>query len=162
MRTMLRVGIAIGALSVSGCAGQSHAQAIKRLQSDVGLLDQRMSQLERASLQPPSAASWPEPSSTSASTAPEGSSVKVAVAAAAASSAQYSKHEIQQALKNAGFYNGPVDGKIGPMTQEAIRQFQQAHGLKVDGVVGTQTWQQLAPYVVLSSDGGAPAAETLK
>lgn len=162
MRTMLWVGMVIGALSMSGCAGQSHAKAITRLQSDMGLLDQRVSQLERASLQPPSAALWPESQPTSAATATEESSVKVAVAAPSASSAQYSKREIQQALKNAGFYNGPVDGKIGPLTQEAIRQFQQAHGLKTDGVVGTQTWEQLAPYATLSSDSGTPAAETLK
>ena len=54
---------------------------------------------------------------------------------------------IQSALKQAGFYDGSVDGKVGPKTKEAIRSFQQANGLKVDGKVGPQTWTQLARYV---------------
>jgi murein L,D-transpeptidase YcbB/YkuD len=54
---------------------------------------------------------------------------------------------IQSALKQAGFYQGGIDGKIGPKTKEAIRDFQQANGLKVDGKVGPQTWTQLSSYV---------------
>ncbi len=54
---------------------------------------------------------------------------------------------IQSALKQAGFYDGSVDGKVGSKTKEAIRSFQQANGLKVDGKVGPQTWTQLARYV---------------
>lgn len=52
--------------------------------------------------------------------------------------------EIQTALKNAGFYNGTVDGKIGPMTKKAIEEFQKANGLNPDGVVGPKTWQVLS------------------
>ncbi len=47
---------------------------------------------------------------------------------------------IQIALKNAGFYKGPIDGKIGKGTRRAIRDFQKANGLAVDGVVGKKTW----------------------
>jgi peptidoglycan hydrolase-like protein with peptidoglycan-binding domain len=54
---------------------------------------------------------------------------------------------IQSALKQAGFYDGNIDGKVGPRTKEAIRTFQQANGLKVDGKVGPQTWTQLSRYV---------------
>lgn len=55
--------------------------------------------------------------------------------------------EIQTALKAAGFYTGPVDGKIGPVTRTAIRAFQEARGLQVDGKVGPKTWTALAPFL---------------
>src|SRR3989338_3981071 len=37
-----------------------------------------------------------------------------------------SAKEIQAALKNAGFYNGPIDGSIGKNTKKAISGFQEA------------------------------------
>jgi murein L,D-transpeptidase YcbB/YkuD len=55
--------------------------------------------------------------------------------------------EIQKALKNAGFYKGGVDGKIGPRTSEAIRSFQKDEKLKADGVVGKMTWTALKKYL---------------
>lgn len=39
------------ALSLAGCAGPSAFQEIRRLRADVGLLDQRVTQLERGSVQ---------------------------------------------------------------------------------------------------------------
>ena len=57
-----------------------------------------------------------------------------------------SAEQIQQALKNAGLYDGEVDGKIGPKTQEAIENFQTQNNLKVDGKVGAQTWGKLKEY----------------
>jgi peptidoglycan hydrolase-like protein with peptidoglycan-binding domain len=60
-------------------------------------------------------------------------------------------HQIQQALKNAGFYTGNVDGKIGPMTKEAIEEFQKANNLEADGKVGPKTWQALGKYLDAAS-----------
>jgi N-acetylmuramoyl-L-alanine amidase len=37
----------------------------------------------------------------------------------------------------------PVDGVFGPITLNAVKQFQQSHGLTVDGIVGPQTWAKL-------------------
>lgn len=54
---------------------------------------------------------------------------------------------IQKALKNAGLYTGPVDGKIGKETKKAIRAFQESNGLIADGIVGKQTWTELAKYL---------------
>ncbi len=36
-----------------------------------------------------------------------------------------------------------VDGKFGPQTNSAVRDYQQAHALSVDGIAGPQTWQAL-------------------
>ncbi len=46
---------------------------------------------------------------------------------------------LQRALAAAGFDLGPIDGDIGPRTKDAIRAFQRAHGLVVDGIAGPQT-----------------------
>ncbi|MCX5697569.1 MAG: peptidoglycan-binding domain-containing protein [Candidatus Omnitrophica bacterium] len=57
------------------------------------------------------------------------------------------KKDIQTALKNAGFYNGLIDGKMGHHTRKAIREFQKANGLKADGVAGKKTKSLLAKYL---------------
>ncbi len=62
-----------------------------------------------------------------------------------------SPRDIQTALKNAGFYTGEVDGKVGPMTKKAIEDFQKAKGLKADGKVGPKTWEVLSAYLAASS-----------
>jgi len=54
---------------------------------------------------------------------------------------------IQQALKNAGYYDGAVDGEIGPSTREAIRKFQSDSGLKADGICGRKTWELLQTHL---------------
>jgi len=50
---------------------------------------------------------------------------------------------IQKQLIAAGFSPGPVDGKVGPKTVEAIKAFQRKEGLKEDGVIGPVTWARL-------------------
>jgi len=62
-----------------------------------------------------------------------------------------SANEIQTALKNAGFYTGSVDGKIGPKSKKAIEDFQSANGLKVDGKVGPKTWEALGKYLSVAA-----------
>ena len=57
------------------------------------------------------------------------------------------KKEIQIALKDAGFYNGAIDGKIGKSTKKAIKEFQKANSLKVDGKAGKKTMGLLAQYL---------------
>ncbi len=58
-----------------------------------------------------------------------------------------SPEKIQRALKAAGVYTGPVDGKIGAGTKAAIIEFQKSHGLKADGVLGKKTWEELKTYL---------------
>jgi peptidoglycan hydrolase-like protein with peptidoglycan-binding domain len=58
-----------------------------------------------------------------------------------------SAKQIQTALKNAGYYQGAVDGKIGKGTREAIKAFQSANNLSADGKVGKKTWTLLKKYL---------------
>lgn len=39
------------------------------------------------------------------------------------------------------------DGIFGPLTDEAVREFQKANGLTVDGIVGTKTWAKLVTLI---------------
>lgn len=55
--------------------------------------------------------------------------------------------QIQKALKNAGFYDGLIDGKIGKKTTQAIKDFQKSKGLTADGVVGKKTRAELSAYL---------------
>jgi hypothetical protein len=68
--------------------------------------------------------------------------------------------EIQLALKNAGFYAGEVDGKIGPKTKAAIEEFQKANNLKPDGKVGPKTWVSLSKH--LNPEPSVPASKKKK
>ncbi|MFA5144665.1 MAG: peptidoglycan-binding domain-containing protein [Candidatus Omnitrophota bacterium] len=65
--------------------------------------------------------------------------------------------EIQTALKNAGLYNGSIDGKIGPGTKKAVEEFQKDNGLKVDGKVGPKTWSLLSKHLTAKAIPAAPA-----
>lgn len=58
-----------------------------------------------------------------------------------------SPHKVQLALQNAGFYNGPIDGKVGEKTKKAISEFQKANSLNADGIIGRKTWDTLKTYL---------------
>ena len=47
--------------------------------------------------------------------------------------------QIQQKLKNWGYYKGAVDGIYGSKTLEAVKYFQRKNGLTVDGIAGEKT-----------------------
>ncbi len=68
-----------------------------------------------------------------------------------------SAQDIQTALKNAGYYSGNIDGKVGPKTKAAIEEFQKANGLTADGKVGPKTWAALESH--LSPAAGSTEAE---
>jgi len=47
---------------------------------------------------------------------------------------------LQQSLTKLGYNLGPIDGIFGSATETAVRSFQKAKGLVVDGIVGNYTW----------------------
>ncbi|WP_166350618.1 phage tail tip lysozyme [Phytoactinopolyspora limicola] len=63
---------------------------------------------------------------------------------------------LQQSLASAGFDPGPIDGIFGALTEAAVRGFQTAHGLVVDGIVGPRTREALAAAGPGPSPGPGP------
>lgn len=68
---------------------------------------------------------------------------------------------LQTRLAELGYYDGPITGYYGPLTEEAIIQFQQASGLTADGIVGPSTTEALrqagrqpVPVVLQLDDSG--------
>jgi peptidoglycan hydrolase-like protein with peptidoglycan-binding domain len=50
---------------------------------------------------------------------------------------------LQSTLEARGYDPGPVDGDFGPRTEAAVKEYQEAHGLTADGIVGPLTWASL-------------------
>lgn len=51
--------------------------------------------------------------------------------------------ELQSRLEYIGYYKGSIDGVFGWETHWAVRSYQEAFGMKVDGIVGEKTKQKL-------------------
>lgn len=66
--------------------------------------------------------------------------------------------QLQQRLKDLGYYTGSVDGDFGTGTENAVIAFQKANGLTADGKAGTRTLAKLysdnaVPYSSTSGSG---------
>jgi len=55
---------------------------------------------------------------------------------------------IQKILKSEGFYLGAIDGKTGPRTSAAIKNFQKKNGLSPDGRIGPKTLSKLNDFLL--------------
>ena len=62
---------------------------------------------------------------------------------------------LQYLLRQHGQPEVVVDGIFGPITEAAVRAFQQSRGLLVDGIVGNQTWPAIVVQVQQGSQGEA-------
>ena len=51
--------------------------------------------------------------------------------------------EVQQILINAGYLTGNADGAFGNMTEQAVKDFQTANNIKVNGIVDIETYSLL-------------------
>ncbi|MBI3419073.1 MAG: peptidoglycan-binding protein [Proteobacteria bacterium] len=47
--------------------------------------------------------------------------------------------QMQRQLANLGHYTGPLDGLVGPLTRQALMDFQREKGLYVSGIATKQT-----------------------
>ena len=50
---------------------------------------------------------------------------------------------VQAQLQRDGYYQGPIDGQLGPMTRQAIAAFQADHGLAITSTVDEPTLESL-------------------
>jgi peptidoglycan hydrolase-like protein with peptidoglycan-binding domain len=60
----------------------------------------------------------------------------------------------QQALQAKGFDPGPIDGVIGPRTEDAIRNFQDRYGIKTSTKLDNQTLYALGAADLAGPPGG--------
>jgi len=65
--------------------------------------------------------------------------------------------QAQEKLSAAGMDAGPADGKAGPKTQAALKEFQQSKGIKASGQLDRQT---LAALGVSDSSGSASSGSS--
>jgi len=63
--------------------------------------------------------------------------------------------ELQTLLANLGYFDGPVTGYFGTLTEEAVIAFQTNRGLAADGVVGEATWAALSQSSAPTTGGGS-------
>jgi len=128
------------AICIAGCAKK--ADPLEEMQQPMSPED-----LNRLSTQSAPASSRPVPTATTPVASVMESAEEGLESLPPSGPYQPQATEIQTALKNANFYLGAIDGKIGPMTKAAIEAFQKANGLVVDGKVGPKTWQLLSKYL---------------
>ena len=132
----------------TGCAGRTQSsRQINALQAQVGVLTDELVRLDQQ-LQTARATAQDEQNyaGTAASISPVGGAAYAGSMYRTPSGFEVPAISIQQALKNAGYYNGPVDGKVGPQTRKAVQAFQRDNGLTADGVIGRNTWNRLKIY----------------
>lgn len=133
------------ALVMTGCSsGKKVRQDINLLKTQVGGLTSDVSRLSQETRYIQETLKEQEGQGTYAGA--KGSAVTQAGVYRTPSGFELRANGLQQALKNAGYYQGSVDGKIGSGTVDAIRRFQADNGLAVDGVCGRKTWSKLQVY----------------
>lgn len=52
----------------------------------------------------------------------------------------YDVYWLQCFLKQCNYYQGELDGIFGPLTEQAVQEFQEAKAIEVDGIVGPETF----------------------
>lgn len=145
--TMLALMISL--IALSGCASRKTGKKVDTMQAQMNAMTDELVRLDqslqdtRAAIQSQEGkAGMFEPASASSN---EGAMVGGMYRTP--SGFEVPSVNIQKALKKAGYYDGPLDGKVGPGTRDSIRAFQKDNGLTADGVCGRGTWAKLKSYL---------------
>ncbi len=132
MRSVIIAGVSTVALAVAGCS-MFHSRSSE--QAAAGTSSQ-----PSYSSNAPSGTSTAPTSSSSQAAAPQSSN------APSQTGMNLNADEVKQAqqkLKDDGDYKGAIDGKIGPRTEAAVKEFQQKNGLQQTGMLDAQTTDKL-------------------
>ena len=126
--------------SNTGCARKKNVNKVTALEAQMGVitdelvrLDQQIQEIRGSIQAQPAGASASGASGAGIYRTPSGFELPSA--------------NIQKALQSAGYYQGAIDGKVGPSTRDAVKAFQRDHDLEADGVVGRRTWDKMKPYL---------------
>ena len=139
----------VGLIAFSGCASRKTGKKVDTMQAQVNAMTDELVRLDQ-SLQDTRAALQAQEAGGGGS---QGASVSGGEGGSVGgmyrtpSGFEIPSVNIQKALKKAGYYNGAIDGKVGPGTRDAIAAFQKDNGLGADGVCGRQTWSKLKSYL---------------
>ena len=138
----------IGLIALSGCASRKTGKKVDTMQAQINAMTDELVRLDQ-SLQDTRAAiqSQEGKAGVSGSGSAAGEGAVVGGMYRTPSGFEVPSINIQKALKKAGYYDGPVDGKVGPGTRDSIRAFQKDNGLTADGVCGRGTWAKLKSYL---------------
>ena len=140
----------VGLIALSGCASRKTGKKVDTLQAQVNAMTDELVRLDQ-SLQDTRAAVQAQEGGAGAlgagAVSGGGEGAMVGGMYRTPSGFEIPSVNIQKALKKAGYYNGAVDGKVGPGTRDAIAAFQKDNGLHSDGVCGRQTWAKLKSYL---------------
>ncbi len=133
----LFVVLVLGIAFLQGCATTSSPSSAMALENRVQALENRLAVVEADVNVEATPSSAPSFDAILSEDRP----------ATVGSASQMTPKDIQRALKNAGYYDGVIDGKIGPKTRTALRKFQDDMSLKVDGIAGRNTKEKLFKYL---------------
>ena len=150
------IPLVIAVFVIAGCASSQQPSAVNQLQIKVAQLERKVeekdqeisdlrdsmdqmssSQTSMDDMVIPAASIDDSLEASSVRSGNDGEIIRVAA----------STRDVQTALKNAGYYEGAIDGKVGQRTKQAIAKFQQDNNLKSDGIVGKKTWSELKAHL---------------
>ncbi|WP_078408524.1 C40 family peptidase [Priestia abyssalis] len=69
--------------------------------------------------------------------------------------------QLQQALKNKGYFSGNATGYFGSITKSAVMAFQRSNGLAVDGIAGPATLKKLSSNQVVAASSSVAGVSTM-
>jgi murein L,D-transpeptidase YcbB/YkuD len=140
----------VGLIALSGCASRKTGKKVDTMQAQINAMTDELVRLDQ-SLQDTRAALQTQEGkggiSGSGAVSSSGEGAVVGGMYRTPSGFEIPSVNIQKALKKAGYYNGAIDGKVGPGTRDAIASFQKDNGLTADGVCGRGTWAKLKSYL---------------
>lgn len=154
MKKSLLIGVL--ALGLTGCATttkQNHQATITQLQMRVGQLEQEVilknDEIDglKYDVERLNAKLEQKKTAVIAQTTPEALNGVRKIESDGIIRISVNPDQVQTALKNAGYYKGAIDNKIGAQTQEAIKKFQKDNGLLADGIIGLKTWAKMAEFL---------------